>query len=157
MNDTFGECGRPKVGWQIDPFGHSREMASIFAQLGFDGLLLGRIDYQDKKLRFSSKTPEMVWRGSSNLGEASDIFTGVMYNTYGPPPGFCFDILCPDEPIIDDKKSPDYNVDRRVDELFQYFKNVSNSYATSNIIITMGEDFHYQDAHVWFKNLDKLI
>lgn len=23
--------------------------------------------------------------------------------------------------------------------------------------MTMGEDFHYQNAHTWFKNLDKLI
>lgn len=57
------------MGWQIDPFGHSREMASIFAQLGFDGILLGRIDYQDKQFRMKSKTAEMVWRGSVNLGK----------------------------------------------------------------------------------------
>lgn len=43
-------------------------MASIFAQLGFDGLLLGRIDYQDKMYRFQTKTAEMVWEGSHNLG-----------------------------------------------------------------------------------------
>lgn len=37
LRDTFGECARPKIGWQIDPFGHSREVASIFAQVVFDG------------------------------------------------------------------------------------------------------------------------
>ncbi|KAJ8919646.1 hypothetical protein NQ315_006173, partial [Exocentrus adspersus] len=157
LNDSFGECGRPKMGWQIDPFGHSRQMASIFAQLGFDGLLLGRIDYQDKNFRLATKSAEMVWRGSSNLGAKSDIFTGVMYNTYAPPKGFCFDIICTDDPIIDDKKSSDYNVDRRVDEFLAYVKNMTDGYATNNVIVTMGEDFTYQNAEVWFKNLDKLI
>lgn len=47
-------------------------------------------------------------------GNSTEIFTGVMFNTYSPPSGFCFDILCNDEPIIDDRKSPEYNVDKRV-------------------------------------------
>ena len=51
LNETFGECGRPVVAWQIDPFGHAREQASLFAQMGFDGLFFGRLDYDDKKTR----------------------------------------------------------------------------------------------------------
>ncbi|XP_072399843.1 lysosomal alpha-mannosidase-like isoform X2 [Diabrotica undecimpunctata] len=157
LNDSFGECGRPKMGWQIDPFGHSREMASIFAQLGFDGLLLGRIDYQEKDFRLSTKTAEVVWRSSQNLGEKSNIFTGSMFNVYSPPRGFCFDLLCSDEPIIDDKKSPDYNVDKRVDQFLALMGRQSQYYNTNNIIVTMGGDFNYQDATTWFTNLDKLI
>jgi len=68
LNDTFGECGRPKIGWQIDPFGHSREMASMFAQMGFDGLFFGRLDYQDKDERLMTQKAEMIWHGSENLG-----------------------------------------------------------------------------------------
>jgi len=65
LNDTFGECGRPRVGWQIDPFGHSREMASMFAQMGFDGMFFGRLDYQDKDERLMTKNAEMIWHGSA--------------------------------------------------------------------------------------------
>lgn len=69
LNDSFGECGRPKIGWQIDPFGHSREMASIFAQMGYDGLFFGRLDHEDKLNRMQTKNPEFVWHGSANLGK----------------------------------------------------------------------------------------
>ena len=30
-------------------------------------------------------------------------------------------------------------------------------YKTNNILMTMGEDFQYSNALMWFKNLDKLI
>ena len=46
LNDTFGECAIPRVAWQVDPFGHSKEQANLFAEMGFDGLFLGRLDYR---------------------------------------------------------------------------------------------------------------
>ena len=33
----------------------------------------------------------------------------------------------------------------------------STGYSTDNIMMTMGEDFNYQNAAKWYKNLDKLI
>lgn len=69
LNDTFGECARPKIGWQVDPFGHSREQASIFAQMGYDAFFFGRLDYQDKANRMATKTPEVIWKSSTNLGK----------------------------------------------------------------------------------------
>lgn len=68
LNETFGECGRPKIGWQIDPFGHSSEMASIFANMGYDGIFFSRVDWRDKTTRLLSKSMEMIWQGSRSLG-----------------------------------------------------------------------------------------
>ncbi|NWX35598.1 MA2B1 mannosidase, partial [Notiomystis cincta] len=33
----------------------------------------------------------------------------------------------------------------------------AKEYRTNHILMTMGSDFHYENAHLWFKNLDKLI
>ncbi|XP_011645218.1 lysosomal alpha-mannosidase isoform X2 [Pogonomyrmex barbatus] len=157
LNDTFGSCGRPHIGWQIDPFGHSREQASLFAQMGFDGMLFGRIDYQDKSKRLQDQTMEFIWKSSPNLGKRANLFTTAMYNTYSPPPGFCFDVLCADEPMVDDPDSPDHNIDRRVELFLTYAQIQARAYRTNHIILTMGDDFHYQQADMVFGNLDKLI
>jgi len=86
LNDTFGSCARPHIGWQIDPFGHSREQASLFAQMGFDGMLFGRIDYQDKNKRLENQTMEFIWKSSPSLGSilinAKDIFEMSRLNNY---------------------------------------------------------------------------
>lgn len=157
LSDNFGACARPRIGWQIDPFGHSREQASLFAQMGYDGMFFGRLDYQDKENRLANKEMEMIWHASNDLGESSDIFTGVLHNLYQAPSGFCFDILCDNEPIIDNPKSPDYNVIERVDTFFEFVRNQSVSYRTKNVFMTMGGDFTYMDANVYYKNMDKLI
>ena len=153
----FGPCARPRAAWQIDPFGHSREQASLFAQFGFDGLFLGRIDYQDVQTRGATKTREMLWQGSENLGDAARIFTGVLPFGYGPPPRLCFDQYCRDDPIMDDPNLDEYNVDQKVTDFLYYAKLEAEQYRTSNLIMTMGSDFQYSNAHRWFKNLDKLI
>ena len=69
LNDTFGECARPRIGWQIDPFGHSREQASMFTQMGYDGLLFSRLDYVDKRIRLGKQTAELIWKSNPNFGK----------------------------------------------------------------------------------------
>ena len=120
LNDTFGECAMPKVAWQIDPFGHSKEQANLFAEMAFDGMFFGRLDYRDKQRRMSANEMEMIWY--SNAHHTQSLFTGVLYNGYSPPPGYCWDILCPDMPIVDDDESHAYNVDERVNGFVSYAK-----------------------------------
>lgn len=158
LNDTFGECGRPHIGWQIDPFGHSRQMATLFSQFGYDGLFFGRLDFEDKIQRLTNKTAEMIWQSSPNIGSSADLYTQVLYNYYSAPDGFCFDIVCGVNPIVDDIHSPEYNVEAKANYLINYLRYQEKAYQNhGNVILTMGGDFTYQDAHYYFKSLDKLI
>lgn len=83
LNETFGpKCGVPKVAWHIDPFGHSREQASLFAMMNFDGFIFSRIDFEDHARRRAYGTMEHVWSGSDDLGSSSDIFVSIINDGY---------------------------------------------------------------------------
>ena len=100
---------------------------------------------------------EMMWKGSRNLQQSSQIFTGLLYNMYQPPPGFCYDDFCNDPPIQDDPNLFGMNVQERVDLFVKETCKQAKSYKTNHIMLTMGSDFQYENAHRWYKNLEKLI
>ena len=52
---------KPKVGWQLDPFGHSAAVARIFADLGLEAMVFSRINLQDFLERKKSQELQFVW------------------------------------------------------------------------------------------------
>jgi hypothetical protein len=92
-----------------------------------------------------------------NADKSTYVFTHVNYYHYSPPPGFCFDIRCTDEPVKDNPDLGDYNLPTKALELVTYFKSMSLHFRSPNLMHTLGEDFHYIDGNIWFKNVDKLI
>ncbi|XP_039108174.1 lysosomal alpha-mannosidase [Hyaena hyaena] len=158
LENTFGKDGRPRVAWHIDPFGHSREQASLFAQMGFDGFFFGRLDYQDKRVREEKLEMEQVWRASASLKPpVADLFTSVLPNIYNPPENLCWDTLCADKPFVEDPRSPEYNAEELVNYFLQVATAQGQHYRTNHTIMTMGSDFQYENANMWFRNLDRLI
>lgn len=50
-----------------------------------------------------------------------------------------------------------FSICQQVDQFFKYVDDVQSQYQSNNILVTMGDDFNYQVANMWYKNLDKLI
>lgn len=146
----------PTVGWQLDPFGHSSSQASYMTSLmGFDALYFGRIDYQDLKLRQDTQECEGLWDASPNVGEP--VFwglTGSYGGNYGPPRGYCFDSLCDDELLVGLNEE---QLLTKITTLVNDLKVQSDMTKGNHIMLTMGEDFNYENAEVYMKNNDLMI
>ncbi|XWS51498.1 hypothetical protein CRYUN_Cryun12cG0181500 [Craigia yunnanensis] len=148
----------PRIGWQIDPFGHSAVQAYLLsAEVGFDSLFFGRIDYQDRAKRKDEKSLEVVWRGSKSLGSSAQIFAGAFPENYEPPSNFYYEVN-DDSPIVQDNMELfDYNVPERVNEFVAAALSQANITRTNHVMWTMGTDFKYQYARTWFRQMDKFI
>ncbi|XP_056176415.1 alpha-mannosidase-like isoform X2 [Syzygium oleosum] len=148
----------PRVGWQIDPFGHSAVQAYLLgAEVGFDSMHFARIDYQDRANRKNDKSLEVIWHGSKTFGSSSQIFTNAFPIHYSPPEGFDFEVSNDFEPVQDNTLLYDYNVEKRVNDFISAAMTQANVTRTNHIMWTMGDDFQYQYAESWFKEMDKFI
>jgi len=150
----------PTVAWQLDPFGHSSTNAALFSPMnGFDGLFVGRIDYQDLAHRIETKALETIWQPSPTYGSSVQIFTNIDFTGhYGPPVELCFDMRCEHQrPVQDDPNIEGYDIPRLVDRFVRAAYTWSVGYQGNDIMFKMGSDFNYQAARFWYKQLDKLI
>lgn len=151
---------RPRVGWQIDPFGHSNTHAWLSSEVGFEALFFGRIDYQDRAKRMDEKSMEFIWRGSKSQADA-EVFTGAFSDgNYAPPKGFCIDTNCPyckDDPIVSNPLLETYNLDEKVQLFIDGILAEQKIARGNNIMLRMGADFVYQNAQAWYMSIDKLI
>ncbi|CAH0546121.1 unnamed protein product [Brassicogethes aeneus] len=158
LNDTLGACGAPKIGWQIDPFGHSREQANLFTQFGYNGFFFARLDENDRLHRKANKRMDFLWQGSDNI-ESSNIFGSVFGsdNLYFPPQDLNWDVGETNDPIIDNPSSPDYNVPFFLKSVQNTVNRYKKWFPTNNLLFTMGGDFQYQSAEMLYMNMDRLI
>lgn len=158
LRENFGPCGHPKVGWQIDPFGHTNEQASLFAQFGFDGMFFTRESFRDKMWRTEHKALDLMWHGDvAQRDDTGSIFTNIFRDGYDAPKGYCFDATCLDDVVVDNKNSYEYNIDYKGQRMISFIREYAQAKLTNHVLIPFGGDFQFSAAGQNFKSLDKLM
>ena len=170
LSEVFGFCGRPLVGWQIDPFGHSTAVRKIYKNLGFDALFLGRLSIEEYYERAENRQLEFIWVDEDQDQDKNEgeIFTYFLPRTgseagYDAPKDFKWDARynfrrITSQFIQDDKSLDDYNVNEKVQEFRDLvFENFEGKYTTNNFIVPFGGDFWWRNANQVFENIEKLM
>lgn len=108
----------PKIGWNVDTFGHSATNTRIFAELGFDAMFFSRLDHLEKDNRTVSQAMNFLWRpDSKHFGSQDQILTSVFKDDYCFPAGFFSgENYDSDDPFISDETLSTFNAkDKMID------------------------------------------
>lgn len=92
-----------------------------------------------------------------SLGESTQILTHALYHHYSAPPGLDWDTRGSDDPFVNDKTLSTFNADEKCDNLKDWLREMSTHYRTNHLMITMGDDFNYQNARMNFESTDALL
>lgn len=143
---------RPTIAWQIDPFGHGGVTPQLFAEMGFDALVINRVHHRIKTMMKNDQALEFVWKfGNTSCDDNScQLFTHTLHTHYAAVQGFDFEDR--GIPAIDET-----NKQMRADLFVENIRKRANAYRTSFIMVPFGDDFKFQQAGHQFSNMDRLI
>ncbi|XP_056875511.1 alpha-mannosidase 2 isoform X1 [Takifugu flavidus] len=166
---------KPRIGWAVDPFGHSPSMTYLLKGAGLQNMVIQRVHYAVKKHFAKQHTLEFLWRQNWDSSPRNDITCHMMPfysydvpHTCGPNPSVCcqFDfqrlpgrrLTCPwrqtPQPITEQ------NVHERALLLLDQYRQKSRLFRSSVLLVPLGDDFRYTESSEWdvqFNNYQKLF
>ena len=89
---------KPKIGMQLDPFGHSNAVAHLFAEMGLEAMVFARINPADFEARKLERDLQFIWQPSfandnDKESDKKEIFAHKLFDHYGPPNFISRDLL----------------------------------------------------------------
>lgn len=164
--DEFNTTAR--VGWNVDPFGHTEGNAALFHDFGFDALFFSRSNAKNVKDRWANRGSHFLWRPFSNhFGKQKEILTGLISDGvqgYGYNKGFTYDDDTDagqndeDTGIQDDPTLAGFNAEALIARLVNQVHVVANGTASNeNVMYLYGDDFSWSNAYALYNNLEKMI
>jgi hypothetical protein len=148
---------RPKVAWQIDPFGHEGRIPKLYAEMGFDAIVINRVHHKIKAQMKVEKSLEFIWKPKSSAvptntykNESDGLMTHVLHTHYSAPQGFDFE-----NPGVMGVNNA--NVGDRARDFVNEMKRRAAHYRTNHILVPFGDDFKFKDASRQFGSMDLLI
>ena len=138
----------PRVGWFIDPFGHSSATSHILSQMNFEQIVLTRIDYLEKKYRMENHNLEFIY---DPFGLGQNIFTHISYRHYNPRNVLNDYIRDKTITISEDELK---NV---CEDTYRTLLQESEGYRTKNVLLYYGDDFTFQKANFNYENIEMVM
>lgn len=60
---------KPRIGWQLDPFGHSSANAKLFKMMGLESIVFARINEDHKMILKETQDMQFIWKPYFETGD----------------------------------------------------------------------------------------
>ncbi|CAI2374653.1 unnamed protein product [Moneuplotes crassus] len=164
VEETFGV--RPKIGYQIDPFGNSAVTPSILSVLGYEGIVLSRIGTTFDWDLEASENSEFIWEGSNfdNKSDGKPILAHhLVRSKYQAPAEFklqesSFPSWIHPKAACKDKEELNENYKECIKLYWDEVIHPSlTGHRHNQVLSIFGEDFAFKNAHYSFDYIDEFI
>ena len=150
LKDEFNYT--PKIGWFIDPFGHSSTNAEIFRQMKFKYLVLTRIDQQEKNFRIKNHNMEFIYKPYKKINnDDNGILTHISYHHYCPRN------ILRRYPCDKEIKLNDSELKEICEKFYQEMLEEKIAYKHNNILLYYGDDFVFNEIDINYNNIEQIM
>ena len=140
----------PKVGWQLDSFGHSSTEALLNSRLGYNAMVFSRIAEKDKADRVENNDLKTLWR-PNNLKQ-DEILAEITNSGYCEP-----EFLNKKGHMDDMHRVNDFNVDHYSDKFYKYLVDNGSNQKNNHLLQLLGCDFSWYKGGNKFENFDRIV
>ena len=148
---------KPKVAWQLDPWGHSSAQAQIFAELGMESVYFARMNKWFKAAMQQRRSLEFIWQPTfvdGDHGVHREILAHCHYTHYNPMGSLNF----MDRQVFSDGIDfSEEDAQAVVDDFMKMFQTYEDVYRTDNILVMWGDDWAHKDAVKTYGAAEKII
>ena len=125
---------RVKIGWYLDPFGHSAANAYIYNKLGYEYLFINRIDFQHLEQRIENGSLEFFWKPNKYTNDK--VFTHIFPLHYGN--GFYIRYF-----DNEDNMPNSANINNLTFKFIETINKTRNGFIHDQHILLLGDDFTF--------------
>ena len=141
-----------KTGWYLDSFGHSNVNTYINSILGYENLVINRIDKQEFKTRFENKTLEFFWKPFKQ--KKDQILTHILGLHYGVS---SFSSFLTNESEYSFTNSNENILLKETIKFSNLIYDLIDGYQHKEYLFLLGDDFTFNRTNTMFKKIEKFM
>lgn len=140
---------KPDTAYYVDMFGFSRTFADALSQMGFENLVINRIDYKDKQLRKQENRLTFYWNTSPNRTVLTHILEDHYSGYKKVHPNFKWIEVNP--------MKPDFLPQLYFKYFSEHIEVSARSHKFNLVYLPYGDDFTHTNMHFSFSQMESMM